>query len=273
VISGELDLKLRFSVKTDVGRKRKNNEDNYCVDESLGLFVVLDGLGGHRSGEIASKLAADSVLQGTRDVKKFGISALIGEYDDNLSLEANQLASSIKLANQAIYQVANERPECKGMSSTLAGLLVLSGRIVTAHVGDSRIYLLRDTSIEQISEDHSFVQEQIQRGILTPEEASQSELKNIVTRALGANETVEVSVDEFAVLENDSLLLCSDGLTDMLSDEDILQVYLQEGKDTERTCTKLVDLANERGGRDNITVLIVNFKGVTKKRWSSRFFK
>ncbi len=266
-------MNVRFSAKTDVGRKRKNNEDNYCADESLGLFVVLDGLGGHTSGEVASKLAADTILQGTRDVKKFGVSALIGEYDDNFSMEANQLASIIRLANQAIYQATNEQPEYNGMSSTVAALLVLDGRVVTAHVGDSRIYLFRDNSIEQISEDHSFVQEQIHRGILTLEEASQSELKNIVTRALGANDSVQVSIDEFAVLENDSLLLCSDGLTDMLNDEDILKIYLQEGGDPERTCSSLVDLANERGGRDNITVLIVNFKDVTKRRWPLRLFR
>jgi len=130
-----------------------------------------------------------------------------------------------------------------------------------------------ESSIEQISEDHSFVQEQIHRGILTPEEASQSELKNIVTRALGANDSVEVSIDEFAVLENDSLLLCSDGLTDMLNDEDILKIYLQEEGDPKRTCSSLVDLANERGGRDNITVLIVNFKDVMKRRWPLRLFR
>lgn len=266
-------MKVRFSVKTDTGRKRKNNEDNYCTEESFGLFVVLDGLGGHRSGEVASKLAADTILKGIRDVKKFGASALVGDYDDTLSLEANQLVSTIRLANQVIYQNANERPEYKGMSSTVASLLVIDGRVVTAHVGDSRIYLLRNNSIERISEDHSFVQEQIQRGILTPEEASKSELKNIVTRALGAAESVQVGVDEFAIMENDSLLLCSDGLTDMLKDEDILQIYSQQGGDPERACTSLVDTANERGGRDNITVLIVSFQNVMKKRGILKLFK
>jgi serine/threonine protein phosphatase PrpC len=270
---GELNVKVRFSVKTDTGRKRKNNEDNYCVDESFGLFAVLDGLGGHRSGEVASKLAADTILKGIRDVKKFGLSALVGEYDDTLSLEANQLVSTIRLANQVIYQSANERAEYKGMSSTVAGLLAIDGRVVTAHVGDSRIYLLRNNSIERISEDHSFVQEQIQRGILTPEEASKSELKNIVTRALGAAESVQVGVDEFAIMENDSLLLCSDGLTDMLKDEDIVQIYSQQGGDPERTCTSLVDIANERGGHDNITVLIVNFQNVKKKGGILKLFK
>jgi len=264
---------MSFSVKTDVGLKRKNNEDSYCIDESFGLFAVFDGLGGHRSGEIASKLAANVILQGIRDARKSGRSTLIGEYDDTLSLEANQMASSIRLANQVIYQSSMERPECKGMSSTVASLLVLDRRVVTAYVGDSRIYLLRNNSIEQISEDHSFVQEQIQRGVLTPEEASQSELKNIVTRALGASEFVQVSVDEFAVLENDSLLLCSDGLTDMLRDEEILHVYLQQEGDPERTCIRFVDLANERGGHDNITVLMVNCSDIMKKNWISGFLR
>ena len=270
--TGECSVKVHYCVKTDIGRKRRSNEDNYCIDELVGLFAVLDGLGGHRSGEVASKLAADTILQGLRDVGNLGASKLIGEYDHTLSLEANQIASSIRLANQAIYQSSHERPECKGMSSTVASVLVLDGRVVTAHVGDSRIYLLRDSAIEKISEDHSFVQEQIQRGILTPEEASQSELKNIITRALGASESVQVSVDEFAVMENDSLLLCSDGLTDMVKAEDILHVYITEKGDLESTCTRLVDLANERGGLDNITVVILSFHDVTKKRWTSGLF-
>jgi len=266
-------VNVRFDVQTNVGLKRAINEDSYCVDESLGLFAVLDGLGGHRSGDVASKLASDIILQGIRDARKSGSSAFIGDYDHALSLEANQMASSIRLANQVIYERSKEQPEYKGMSSTVASVLVLDDKVVTAHVGDSRIYLLRNNSIEQVSQDHSFVQEQIQRGILTPEEASHSELKNIITRALGASENVQVSVREFEVMEDDAFLLCSDGLTDTVNDEEILQGYVRQNGDLDRICTDFVDLANERGGHDNITVLLLVLNNVKKRSWISGLFR
>lgn len=258
-------MKIRYGVATHPGLKRKNNEDNYCIDESLGLFVVVDGLGGHRSGEIASKMAVETIKDGLGQLMQKGRSAIMGEYDNAFSLEANLLGSSIRLANRVIYEASNNNPEYSGMSSTVVSVLVHGNTAALAHVGDSRIYIIRDSQIEQLSEDHSFVVEQVKRGIITEEEAERSELKNIIVRALGAEEEVEVTLDEVPILENDYFLLCSDGLTDMLTDEEIKETVLKNGDDPQKACDKLVNMANKKGGVDNITVVLVNFRDVRKR--------
>jgi protein phosphatase len=247
---------VSFSAKSDLGLKRKINEDSFLADEGMGLFMVLDGIGGHLAGEVASKLGLnaikENVMRSLTD-KRFAGSQIS-------SREIQILNESLVLANKVIYEAANSQPEYSGMGTTVASLLLGVENIAIAHVGDSRIYLIRENSIEQLTEDHSFVVEQIKRGVITSEEAEKSGMKNIITRALGAEELLTPTLDEIIPFDNDIFLICSDGLTDLVTDDELLEIILRNRHVLDHAIQNLIDKANEKGGKDNITAILISIK-------------
>jgi PPM family protein phosphatase len=249
-------MRYAAAAKTDVGRKRQGNEDSFCLAPDLGLFVVADGMGGHAAGEVASRLAVDTIREWMVKYLAGEPVAVVGPEETGCSTEANYLLSSIRLANRIIFDAAQGRTDYQGMGTTLVSILARESGLTLAHVGDSRIYLIRGEGIEQLSRDHSFVQQQVDRGIITPEEAAESQYKHMITRALGLKETVEIDVVERPAEVGDTLLLCSDGLSDLLEDEEILGSIREDGN-LEAACQRLIDRANRKGGDDNITALLL----------------
>lgn len=253
---------VSFSAKSDLGLKRKVNEDSFLADESIGLYMVLDGIGGHLAGEVASKLGLNTIKENViRSIKDKPLAD-----NQNLSREVQILNESLLLANQIIYEAANSQPEYFGMGTTVASLLLGRENIAIAHVGDSRIYLIRENSIERLTEDHSLVMEQLKRGIISAEEAEKSEMKNIITRALGAEELLIPTVDELIPFNNDLFLICSDGLTDLVTDDEILEIILKSRHLFDQAVQNLIDKANVKGGKDNITAILVNIKCRSRKK-------
>jgi len=257
-------LNLSATGKTDQGLLRSNNEDNFYLDEKLGLLVVADGMGGHASGETASKLAVNVI----RDYFQ-GPQKMTGDYNHSYSEFTNKLNSAIRLANLAVFEAAQSSPQLKGMGTTIAAVLLMGNRLSIAHIGDSRVYLVRAGNIEQLTDDHSIVNEQVKRDLITKEEAAKSEMKNILTKALGISADTEADLDELTMFEGDILLLCSDGLNIMMTDEAILEI-ISFAENPVAACDSLINAANEKGGKDNITVVIGYLK---KKKWYSALLK
>ncbi len=248
------------AVRTDIGRKRQGNEDSHCIAPELGLFVVADGMGGHAAGEVASRLAVDTIREWMAKYLSGAAMDTVGEPIPTCSREANFLVSSIHLANRAILDAAQRRPEYVGMGTTVVSALAMDDSVVLAHVGDSRIYRIRDDRITQLSRDHSLVQQQVDRGILTLEEAHASQYRHFITRALGLKELLEVDLEEQPALPGDILLLCSDGLSDLLEDEEMLATVQDHPEDLGEACQALVERANYKGGDDNITALLIQVR-------------
>lgn len=249
-------MKFEAYGKTDVGRVRTNNEDNFIIDEEIGLFIVADGMGGHNAGEVASKMAVEAIRDNMRRFIMQGQKGIIGKIDPKLGERTNQLASVIRLSNQLIYECANNQLKNKGMGTTIDCVLLNKNKISIGHIGDSRIYVVRSGKLHQLTQDHSLVAEQVRQGLLTPEEAERSSLKNILTRALGVDETVEVDLVEMDVFEDDILICCTDGLNKTVSDPEILKA-VQEMKSPKMIVEHLIDLANVAGGVDNVTAAVI----------------
>ena len=246
---------MRFQAcgRTDQGRVRPNNEDRFCIAEAPTLFMVADGMGGHAAGEIASQIALDATLDQIRNAEV----PTVAPAEPAMSIEVQRLLAAIRMANQVIYQAAQDNRAWRGMGTTIAAAWPLDGqRLLLAHVGDSRIYLIRDHSIRQLTRDHSIVEEQISQGLLSRAEAADSEIKNFITRALGHRQQVEVDVQEIDLATHDLLLLCTDGLTSMLPDESILAIAGDKKNELATRCDKLIECANEAGGHDNIAVVL-----------------
>ncbi|MBI4691295.1 MAG: Stp1/IreP family PP2C-type Ser/Thr phosphatase [Nitrospirae bacterium] len=250
-------MRLIADGKTDKGLARENNEDNLLVDKELGLFVVADGIGGQSAGEIASKMAIEVIGDYFRRTSA-GSDTLIGAFDDRYSAASNRLASGIRLSNQVIYESSKSNASWDGMCTTIASVLLDGSQLSIAHVGDSRVYLVRADSIQQLTDDHSVVSEQLKRGLITKEMAEKSSITNIITRALGQDKSVDVDLEEIDIMDNDRILLCSDGLTTMVKDDVIFSI-VKEVDEPEKACSMLIDIANKNGGRDNITVVLVYF--------------
>lgn len=257
-------MNLTAAGKTDRGLVRANNEDEFYLDEKQGLLVVADGMGGHASGEIASKLAVNVI----RDYFQ-GPQKLIGNSNPAYSLATNKLNCAIRLANQAVYEVAQSSPVLKGMGTTIVAVLLTGNKLSIAHIGDSRAYLIRAGLIDQLTDDHSMVNEQVRRDIITREEAAQSEMKNILTKALGIRAEMEADLDELTIFGDDIIFLCSDGLSNMVTDEAVLDI-ISFAENPGAACDSLIEAANEKGGKDNITVVIGYIK---KKKWYAALFK
>ena len=252
---------------TDVGRVRTNNEDCFRIVAPLHLFVLSDGMGGEAHGEVASALAVETVVQHCVDGEKNAAVTLYGEQQPGWSDKTQRLSSAAHLANKKIFESAHEHPDQQGMGATLTAAWIDGSRLSIAHVGDSRAYLLRGGSLQQITSDHSLVAEQVRQGILTPAEAEQSEMQSVLLRALGSQPDIQIDAEEHGLIARDILLLCSDGLTRMLIEPEIAGT-LQAEPDATRAAQKLVELANDRGGADNITVVVVRI-GAESRGWFS----
>lgn len=257
--------RLHFA-RSDVGRKRPQNEDSFVADTSLGLYVVCDGMGGGNAGEVASRMAVESIATYVRSAAAGASPTEDTEPDDpNLTLATNQLAHAIRAANSAIYHASWEHAKYAGMGTTVAAARLSGPSLSIAHVGDSRVYLVRDGAMHALTVDHSWVAEQVAQGYMTEEEAERSPRRNIVTRAVGVERSVEVAVTEMPVFRGDLLLLCSDGLTRGVGCGDLLRT-LSENGDLQKKTDRLIALANEAGGDDNITVMLVSVAGETAAR-------
>jgi len=256
-------LEIKASGITDVGLKREGNEDSYSVEDSLGLYIVADGMGGHLAGEVASQIAVDLINKSFRRwvERNTPDTDLYGTPDDTVSLKGNYIVSSIRLANRVVYELAMEYEQYHGMGSTVTALLVTPTRVIAANVGDSRIYLIRDGHIERLSKDHTIVSEQVKQGAMTEEEAATSPLKHILTRNLGSSEEVEPEVFELQPSNNDKFILCSDGLTDLVSDEELREMCQNE-EDPDQLCHRLLDKVLKRGAHDNTTIISVFLTGL-----------
>jgi protein phosphatase len=251
-------MRIKAGMRTDKGRKRSHNEDALYSDQLMGLFVIADGMGGHKAGEVASRIAVENIVEDLEKSLSDHEYPIMGEYRDEFSQETNKLASSVRLANSEIFKAAQEKSECHGMGATVVALY-LSGNVMSvAYVGDSRLYLIRDNGIDQLTDDHSLVYEQLKDGVISEKEAKESRYKNIITRALGAESTVEVDLDEQVILENDCILMCSDGLYDMVDDDEILNTVLKYSRKSQKACDRLVEFANDNGGSDNISVILLH---------------
>ncbi|MFV1996384.1 MAG: Stp1/IreP family PP2C-type Ser/Thr phosphatase [Acidiferrobacterales bacterium] len=240
-------MEIRMSGLTHQGMVRTNNEDSISTLDDLGVAILADGMGGHQAGEVASSMAVEMVKQFFTETMGNGDSTPIGE----------QMLESVELANTAVFELSQQRPECAGMGTTLVVCAFVSGKIITAHVGDSRLYRLRENNLEQITQDHSVVQELVSRGFMSPEEANNSMNKNLVTKALGIEAAVEADLDEQDYQAGDLYLLCSDGLSDVVSDGEIEKSLIDCQGDIDVAAKTLVEQANTAGGPDNISVVLV----------------
>jgi protein phosphatase len=238
---------------TDVGQRRDHNEDAYLVDVALGLFIVADGMGGHAGGGTASRLAVETIRDAVARAKADAPERLAGGPDDASVPEL--LRQAVEEACAVIYRTAQGEPELAGMGTTVTAALVGAGTAFVAHVGDSRCYLLRDGRIYQVSEDHSLVNEQLKAGAISADEAKHSRFKNIITRSVGFEQQVQVDVMGVELEARDAIVLCCDGLSNLVDDPEILSIVEESPLDV--APGRLVALANDRGGDDNITVIVI----------------
>ena len=255
---------------TNVGRVRANNEDCFRIVESLNLFVLSDGMGGEAHGEIASALAVDTIVKHCMESaapEDKDATVVFGDAPANWSEKTRRLSNAVHVANSAIHESAQKNPEQHGMGATVTALWIDEAKLSLAHVGDSRAYLLRSGALQQLTSDHSLVAEQVRRGILTPAEAERSDMQSVLLRALGAHAEIEVDAEEQPLFGRDVLLLCSDGLTRMVTEPEIAGA-LQSEPDPAKAADRLVNLANDQGGADNITVIVVRVD-MESKGWFS----
>ncbi len=247
---------------TDVGKRREKNEDSFLVNEELGLFLVADGMGGHLGGDFASRIAVQTIGE---------MIELLEEDPETTLQEGNHIKPgdfsgyfryAVRLASKRIHDTAQDDPSLRGMGTTAVGMLIRDGKAYVANVGDSRVYRVRGGEIAQITRDHSLVGEQIRAGLLTEEDARTHRLKNIITRSVGFQEDVEADIEIRALGVDDQFLLCSDGLSNMITDAEMRDVILVN--EPEAACRRLIDLANERGGDDNITVVLIRIDAIAE---------
>ena len=247
--------KLLCVGQTDTGRVREHNEDMIAFDGELGLVVLADGMGGYNAGEVASGIAVKTVFNLIRE--SIGRENLnLADDNSGMSRPSIILRDAIQRANKIIYQTARSQPNCEGMGTTVVAALFFDDRVSIAHVGDSRIYRVRGGAIEQITLDHSLLQELVDRGFYSPEEAQRASNKNYVTRALGVESNVEVEISQLPVHKGDIYLLCSDGLSDMVEDDDMVLTISTFGANLNSVAQHLIQLANDNGGKDNISVVM-----------------
>jgi len=264
-----MSLTLQVAGVSDLGCVRQNNEDNFGYDGRYGIYVVCDGMGGAAAGEVASKMAVDTVLTYFRDADNLGHYPPVGEPVDRVSERANALGYAIRLANEAVFQSAAEHAARSGMGSTIVAVLAHKGFVSIGHVGDSRIYRIRNGAIEQLTQDHSLVMEQVRHGFITLEQARTSDVQNVILRALGSEESVQVDLDELIAMSGDVLLLCSDGLTRHVEDPQILEL-ISAAPNVRSAANALIEAARAGGGSDNITALLLRFEA---QPWYKSIFR
>jgi serine/threonine protein phosphatase PrpC len=253
---------LTWAVSSDPGLKRTSNEDSYSTRPDVGLFVVADGMGGHVAGEVASRVAVEAIeafIEETAGADKNRTWPF--PFDPTVSLESNRLRAAFRLANRKIGAAIADSQDLRGMATTASAVLVGPRGASVAHVGDSRVYVLRNRQLDQITHDHSWVEEQVRAGTLSPIAARQHPWRNVVTRALSGGDDPEVDVTEVSPKPGERYLLCSDGLFTVVPDNRIAQLLSQTDVALDAICRGLVQAANEAGGPDNITTLILQIDG------------
>jgi serine/threonine protein phosphatase PrpC len=263
-----MKLTTQAAGKTDVGVVRKNNEDNFGYDNRKGIFVVCDGMGGQAAGEVASKLAVDTVLGYFREPENGRDSEVLGQGFGEVSERANALGTAIQLANKAIRQAGASESGNAGMGCTIVAACVQGNLFSIAHVGDSRIYLVRGGAIQQLTADHSLVMEQVRRGMITIEEAETAEMQNVIMRALGSEDSVEPDLADLSFEPNDTLLLCSDGLSRYVKDSAMLEL-IGRVENLDEACLGLIEAAKGGGSDDNITCVLIH---AVEQSWGGRLF-
>jgi serine/threonine protein phosphatase PrpC len=262
-----------FAGGSDVGRTRAHNEDTISVDEQRKLVVLADGMGGYQAGEVASKLAVDVVREESADLTLSDTDLGRVDPETGIAVAMRQLRSAIEKANNRICSVARGKEELNGMGTTIVAARFYDGRVGIAHVGDSRCYRLRDAKLEQLTRDHSYVQDQLEKGFITEEAARNSPQKNLITRALGIDAIAEADVQEFRTRTDDIYLLCSDGLSDLVADSQIEKTLCEPLAPAEQTA-RLIAAANANGGRDNISVIVVKVGApASPDQWWKKFLK
>ena len=252
-----LRSKLRFVGQTDTGKVREHNEDTIAFDPDIGLLVLADGMGGYNAGEVASGIAVKTIVNLVREhVEREDMS--VPDKESGISRPTIIMRDAITRANKIIYQTARTQPQCEGMGTTVVAALFFDNRITIAHVGDSRLYRQRSDKFEQVTMDHSLLQELVDRGFYSAEEAQRAANKNYVTRALGVEPNVDVEIQEVPCHKGDVYLLCSDGLSDMVEDEDIHLTINTFGDNLDTVAKQLIQLSNDNGGRDNVSVVMAH---------------
>lgn len=251
-----MTLAVEVAGKTDIGCVRENNEDNFGYDSRHGIFVVCDGMGGQAAGEVASKMAVDVMLRYFRQANHRNRAHENGNSPSRPSATAKSLAHALQLANETIFAAGESEVGTMRMGSTAVAAVVRGHSLAIGHVGDSRIYLVRQGTIQQLTQDHSLVMEQVRMGFISREEASTSELQNVILRALGTEAEVQPDVEDLIVMPGDTLLMTSDGLTRQVNDDEILKIIVA-GQSLQQACNKLVQAAKQNGGDDNITCLLL----------------
>jgi|SRR5262245_6696567 len=254
-------MQLSWAVRTDPGLRRSSNEDSYCTREDLGLFVVADGMGGHAAGEVASRVAVDTIqtfISETAGADKNRTWPF--PFEPHISLEGNRLKAAFRLANRQIANAMADSADLRGMATTASAVLAGSHSACVAHVGDSRVYamdVVNGGTLHQITDDHSWVEEQVRAGTMTSSAARQHPWRNVVTRALSGGSDPEIDTVELMPHKGERLLLCSDGLSGVVPHETIERLLADKTASLEEICDRLVEAANEGGGPDNVTVLVI----------------
>ncbi|MBL9037644.1 MAG: Stp1/IreP family PP2C-type Ser/Thr phosphatase [Archangium sp.] len=252
-------MKIEVSGQTHVGMKRNHNEDNLLLLPEERLFVVADGMGGHSSGEIASKIAVDEMSEFFRMTSQDQEITWPYKMDKQKNYDENRLATGIKLANHRIFEKASNDIKFKGMGTTIVSVFFATdGEVVVGHVGDSRVYFFREGVLKQVTEDHSLLNDYLKAKKLTQEEIDNFPHKNVIVRALGMKDLVAVDINRVAPQKGDIFLLCSDGLSGMVTDAQI-QATLQSTNDLDKACAQLIDSANANGGTDNVTCVLARY--------------
>jgi protein phosphatase len=256
---------LELASKTDTGRIRSKNEDAIALSSTLGIAILADGMGGYSAGEVASRIATDVLRESLEE----GLDRLESQLQDLLTTRGRQIQNlmveSIQRANSAVIEAARVEPEYQGMGTTLVAAVFHDDKITVAHVGDSRAYRFREGELTQITRDHSLLQEQIDAGLISPEWARFSQNKNLVTRALGVDPEMEVEIHDHPIEPGEIYLLCSDGLSDMLTDEEMCDALIMCGSSLQTACDVLVQKANDNGGHDNISVILIRVQSHTPR--------
>ncbi len=251
-------MHVESGASSSAGRKRARNEDFQVADNALGLFLVVDGMGGHARGDVASRVIAETIHRFVAETARDHGLRWPCEPDPHLSYDANRLRAAVALANLELARRITEDDRLRGMGATMAGVLLSDARAVLSHVGDCRIYLIRGNSIQQLTLDHSWVAEQVRSGLIEANDAKRHPLRNLVTRAVsGADRRVDADTREVPLEPDDRLLVCSDGLHGLFDDDELLHVANAHAGDLQAACDSLVAQANERGAPDNVTVIVV----------------
>lgn len=251
-------MKIEAYGLSDVGKKRTRNEDSFLVSEDLHLYIVADGMGGHSGGEYASRLAVATMEEVLMSINKDPEATVISGVNSEETEYGDRLKYAIEVAGQKIFDQALYDSDLKGMGTTITSVMIDEGMAYVANVGDSRVYLIRGKNIKQLTTDHSLVSEQMRAGLISEHDAKKHKLKNIITRSVGYQEEVEIDLSKIEIQKDDKLMLCSDGLTNMVDDQGLIDII--QSNDVQTSCRELINKANGNGGDDNITVILCSIQ-------------